>query len=52
MAIPETEADIELTGLKVDDLVNSIRARSFFWMRAVTALYLLADLLCSGRTDR
>jgi hypothetical protein len=28
MAIPETEADIELTGLKVDDLVNSIRSRT------------------------
>jgi Caspase domain len=28
MAIPETEADIELTGLKVDNLVNSMRART------------------------
>lgn len=28
MGIPQTEADIELTGLKVDDLVNSIRAKT------------------------
>ena len=26
--IPRTESDIQLTGLKVDDLVNSIRART------------------------
>jgi hypothetical protein len=26
--IPQTESDIQLTGLKVDDLVNSIRART------------------------
>jgi hypothetical protein len=28
ISIPETESDIQLTGLKVDDLVNSIRART------------------------
>ena len=28
IAIPQTEADIEFTGLKVDDLVNSIRAKT------------------------
>ena len=28
MSIPQTEADIELTGMKVDDLVNSIRAKT------------------------
>ena len=28
MEIPRTESDIQLTGLKVDDLVNSIRART------------------------
>jgi uncharacterized caspase-like protein len=26
--IPRTESDIQLTGLKVDDLVNSIRAKT------------------------
>ena len=28
MSIPQTEADIQLTGLKVDDLVNSMRAKT------------------------
>lgn len=28
MGIPQTDVDIELTGLKVDDLVNSIRAKT------------------------
>ena len=28
MSIPQTETDIELTGMKVDDLVNSIRAKT------------------------
>jgi uncharacterized caspase-like protein len=28
MGIPQTETDIQLTGLKVDDLVNSIRAKT------------------------
>jgi hypothetical protein len=40
MDVPQTETDAQLTGLKVDDLGNSIRSktRSFFAVRVAIIL--------------